>query len=138
MASRLRQPKETTDDRDLIGSIDRFRRDSRGVGGKGDRVTADDVIEAVCAVANVSRQDLLSRSRLRRHSRPRQLAVLILHDKALISECQFSEMFSRHPMGLYRLAKEGAALVGHVDYVRAWRDSVLSHLAVRDWARSAA
>jgi hypothetical protein len=91
-------------------------------------VTAEEIIQAVCEVTGVSRADLVGLSRLRKHSRPRQLAVFLIYEKTGFTRAEFAATFSRHPFGFYRVVKEGRALVEHVPYVAAWGNEVLARL----------
>jgi len=87
-------------------------------------VTADEVIEAVCSVTKVSREELAGADRHFRVSRPRHLAIYLLHTELHLPCQQIAEIFGRHTKSIPRYVRDARALLDYVPIVSRWLNDV--------------
>lgn len=55
----------------------------------------NEIVDAVCGVFHVSREDLLSDKRQRMVSEPRKIAAYLIHNRSFLGYKQIAEMFNR-------------------------------------------
>lgn len=94
-------------------------------------MTPDDIIEAVCAVTKIGRDDILGTSRLRKHSWPRHLAIFLIVKHCKQHNRETAKIFNRHTNSISRYVNECFALFEHVPLVCRWRDDTLARLTRR-------